>query len=273
MSLIDELFDIEQEAYRRSPIHALDARIKLILCLLGLVITVLLPYGTAELFAFLVIYLLFLGLYVLSGSSLRYYLMRLLLIMPFGLFFIILQPFFPNPYDEVYHVAATLPFGAQMYWESIIFGLSLFAKFVISLSFIILLSATTTMQAMLEGAARLRIPWLFVAVMGLTIRYLYVFALVYQKIQNAFEVRCFSGFDRRLPLRYRLNVIGHAAGSLFVRVLGQGARTYAAMCCRGYSSDSAVYYAAKPLHAAEWVFLQIGAGYLIVFPIVVYRLF
>ena len=67
MSLIDELFDIEREAYRRSPIHALDARIKLILCLLGLVVTVLLPYGTAELFAFLVIYMPFWGLYVLSG--------------------------------------------------------------------------------------------------------------------------------------------------------------------------------------------------------------
>jgi cobalt/nickel transport system permease protein len=104
MSLIDELFDIEREAYRKSPIHSLDARIKLILCLLGLLVTVLLPYGTAELFAFLVIYMLFWGLYILSGSSLRYYLVRLLLIMPFGLFFIVLQPFFPNPYYEVYHV-------------------------------------------------------------------------------------------------------------------------------------------------------------------------
>ena len=116
MSLIDELFDIEREAYRTSPIHALDARIKLILCLLGLLVTVLLPYGTAELFAFVVIYLLFWGLYILSGSSLRYYLVRLLLIMPFGLFFIILQPFFPNPYYDVYHIAVTLPFGIHMSW-------------------------------------------------------------------------------------------------------------------------------------------------------------
>ena len=273
MSLIDELFDIEREAYRTSPIHALDARIKLILCLLGLLVTVLLPYGTAELFAFVVIYLLFWGLYILSGSSLRYYLVRLLLIMPFGLFFIILQPFFPNPYYDVYHIAVTLPFGIHMYWESIIFGLSLFAKFVISLSFIILLSATTTMQAMLEGAARLRIPRLFLVVMGLPIRYLYVFALVFQKIQSAFAARCFNGFDRRLPLRYRLNVIGNAAGSLFVRALDQGERTYAAMCCRGYSAHSAVFYAAKPLHAAEWVFLLFGTGYLVVFPLLVYWMF
>ncbi|MDV0444294.1 cobalt ECF transporter T component CbiQ [Methanorbis rubei] len=270
MSLIDELFDIEREAYRKSPIHSLDARIKLILCLLGLLVTVLLPYGTAELFAFVVVYMLFWGLYILSGSSFRYYLIRLMLIMPFGLFFIILQPFFPNPYYDVYHVAVALPFGINMYWESIVFGLSLFAKFVISLSFIILLSATTTMQAMLEGAARLHVPRLFVVVMGLTIRYLYVFGLVYQKIQSAFAARCFHGFDRKLPLKYRLTVIGNAAGSLFVRALEQGERTYISMCCRGYSAASSVFYAKKPLHAAEWVFLVFGVGYLIVFPVLVY---
>ncbi len=273
MSLIDELFDIEREAYHRSPIHSLDARIKLILCLLGLLVTVLLPYGTPELFAFIVIYLLFWGLYILSGARIRYYLVRLLLIMPFGLFFILLQPFFPNPYYDVYHVAVTLPFGIPMYWESIIFGCSLFAKFVISLSFIILLSATTTMQAMLEGAARLHVPKLVVIVMGLTIRYLYVFALVYQKIQSAFAARCFNGFNRKLPLKYRLTVIGNAAGSLFVRALDQGERTYTSMCCRGYSAASSAYYAARPLHAAEWVFLLFGIGYLLLFPVLVYMIY
>ncbi|MCQ2356063.1 MAG: energy-coupling factor transporter transmembrane protein EcfT, partial [Methanocorpusculum sp.] len=65
----------------------------------------------------------------------------------------------------------------------------------------------------------------------------------------------------------------NAAGSLFVRALDQGERTYVAMCCRGYSSASAAYYAAKPLHAAEWVFLLFGAGYLIAFPVLVYGMF
>jgi cobalt/nickel transport system permease protein len=270
MSLIDELFDIEREAYRKSPVHSLDARVKLILCLFGLLVTILLPYGKVEPVAFTIIYLLFWGLYLLSGSSIRYYLIRLILIMPFGLFFILLQPFISNPYYAVYHAAVVLPFGITMYWESLVFGLSLFAKFVISISFIILLSATTTMQGMLEGAARLRIPRLFVVVMGLAIRYIYVFALVYQKIQSAFAARCFHSLDRRLPLRYRLSVSGSAAGSLFVRALEQGERTYTAMCCRGYSSASAVYYRRNPLCPAEWVFLISGVLYLAVFPAAVY---
>lgn len=270
MSLIDELFDIERESYKKSPIHSLDARVKMILCLLGLLVTVLIPYGAAEPFALIVIFLLFAVLYLLSGAPLRYYIVRLLLIMPFGLFFIILQPFFPNPYYDVYHILVTFPLGIHIYWESLIFGISLFFKFVISLSFIILLSATTTMQAMLDGASRLHVPQIIVVVMSLTIRYLYVFALIFQKIQSAFAARCFDGFDRKLPLRYRLQTIGNAAGSLFVRALDQGERTYLAMCCRGYADGTKVFHVKKPLHVAEWIFLIFGISYLIVFPVLIY---
>ena len=122
MTLIDELFDIEHEAYRKSPVHSLDSRVKLILCLLGLLVTVLLPYVRIgdqiipwpQVFAFAVIYMLFAGLYLLSGASIRYYIVRLVLIMPFGLFFILLQPFFGNPYYDLYHVIFSLPFGVNI---------------------------------------------------------------------------------------------------------------------------------------------------------------
>ncbi|HJJ29372.1 MAG TPA: cobalt ECF transporter T component CbiQ [Methanocorpusculum sp.] len=281
MTLIDELFDIEHEAYRKSPIHSMDSRVKLILCLLGLLITVVLPYirigdqiiAWPQLFALIVIYVLFCGLYLLSGASIRYYLVRLMLITPFGLFFILLQPFFGNPYYDLYHVLFSFPFGITMYWESLIFGLSLFAKFIISLSFIILLSATTTMQDMLEGASRLHVPRLFITVMSLTVRYLFVFALAFKKIQSAFACKCFRWSDHRLPLKYRLNVIGNAAGSLFIRAMDQGERTYISMCCRGYASESAMHFSKKPLAFAEWIFLVVGIVYLLLFPIMVYLIF
>lgn len=259
----------------------MDSRVKLILCLLGLLITVVLPYirianqivAWPQLFALLVIYMLFCGLYLLSGASIRYYLVRLILIMPFGLFFILLQPFFGNPYYDAYHVLFSFPFGINMYWESLIFGLSLFAKFIISLSFIILLSATTTMQGMLEGASRLHVPRLFITVMSLTVRYLFVFALVFKKIQSAFACKCFRWSDHSLPLKYRLNVIGNAAGSLFIRAMDQGERTYVSMCCRGYASESSMHISKKSLAFAEWIFLGVGIGYLLLFPVMVYLIF
>lgn len=281
MTLIDELFDIERQSYNSSPIHSLDARVKLIVCLIGLLATVLLPYQLvgssvipwAELISLAVIYMLFWMLYFLSGTPLRYYFVRLVILIPFGMFFILLQPFFGNPYYDVYHVLVSLPFGITIYVESLIFAATLFLKFIISLSFIILLSATTTMQKMVEGAARLHVPRLFVSVLSLTVRYIFVFGLIFQKIMSAFSARSFSAVSRKLPLKYRLNVIGNAAGSLFIRALDQGERTYTAMCCRGYVADSSVYFAKKPLAAFEWVFLAAGIFYLLLFPLLVYLVF
>lgn len=281
MTLIDELFDIEREAYKKSPIHSLDARVKMILCLLGLLVTVLLPYtrigesviAWPQIFAFAIIYMLFIGLYIMSGASIRYYLVRLCLIMPFGLFFIILQPFFFNPYYDGYHILFTFPFGVNVYVESLIFGISLFLKFVISLSFIILLSATTTMQKMTEGAARLHIPRIFVTTLSLTVRYIFLFGLIFKKIQSSFSSRCFISSGKGLPLKYRLTVIGNAAGSLFVRAIHQGEQTYTAMCCRGYSENSNMFTTKKPLVLTEWLFLFVGIIYVVMFPVLVYLIF
>lgn len=277
MTLIDELFSIEREAAKTSPIHSMDSRIKLIFCLCGLFAAVFMPYAVSpgELISWkqtaglAAVFLLFIALYFLSGASWKYYLMRLCLIVPFGIFIIILQPFFFNPYYDSYHIIFTV-FGISAYWESLVFALSLFVKLLISISFIILLSATTASQEMLNGAARMHIPRIVITVFSLTIRYLYVFAEMFQKIMLSFSCRGFNHWGRGLPLKYRLHVIGEGAGTLFVRSLDQGEKTYTAMCCRGYSEDSEVYVASKKINAFEWVFLACIVGYLILFPALIY---
>jgi len=280
MTIVDELFDIEREAYRQSPIHILDSRIKLIFCLACLLATVFLPYQTGDgiipwtlFFGLASLYLLFWVLYFLSGSSIRYYIVRILVLLPFGIFILILQPFFFNPYYNAYHILVSFPFGINIYWESLIFGFTLFLRFIISLSFIILLSATTTMQSLVQGAARMHIPRIMVTVLTLTVRYLYVFAQIFRKIQLAFASRCFQGTGKGLKLKYRLSVIGNAAGSLFVRALEQGERTYQSMCCRGYNDDSSVFLVKRPITPYEWIFLTIGIGFIILVPVAIYTLF
>lgn len=280
MTLIDDLFNIEREAAKTSPIHSMDSRIKLIACLCGLFAAVFLPYTIAsgELISWkqtaglAAVFLLFVALYFLSGASWKYYLIRLCLIIPFGIFIIILQPFFFNPYYDTYHIMFSI-FGIHAYWESMVFALSLFAKLLISISFIILLSATTTSQEMLNGAARMHIPRILITVFSLTIRYLYVFAQMFQKILLSFSCRGFNHWGRGLPLKYRLHVIGEGAGTLFVRSLLQGEKTYTAMCCRGYTEDSSVYIAGKKINLFEWVFLAFVVCYLIFFPLAIYMMF
>ena len=281
MSLIDELFSIEREAGKDSIVHALDARIKLIFCLCGLLVAVFVPYSLHDgnmipwnmWISLIVIYLLCLMLYFLSKASIKYYLTRLCLILPFGIFVVIFQPFFFNPYYDVYHIFFTIG-PLSVYCESLLFALSLLAKLIISVSFIILLSATTSSQDLVNGAARMHIPVIFITALTLTIRYLYVFAEMFQKIILAYSCRGFLRGGRGLPLKYRLQTIGNGAGTVFVRSLEQGERTYTAMCCRGYVQDeSAIYFAPKPINRFEWMFLIMTLGYLILFPILIYYMF
>jgi len=278
MTLIDELFNIEREAYRKSPVHIIDSRIKLIFCLACLLVAVFLPYDASDgiipwklFFGLATLYILFWALYLLSGASIRYYLVRLLFLLPFGIFIIILQPFFFNPYYDAYHIIVSLPFGINIYWESLIFGLSLFLKFIISLSFIILLSATTTMQSLVQGAARMHVPHIIITVLTLTIRYIYVFAQIFRKIQLAFASRGFRGTGKGLKLKYRLGVIGNAAGTLFVRALEQGERTYESMCCRGYNDESSLFSVKKQITGYDWAFLAIIIAFIILVPLAIYN--
>ncbi|HJJ54457.1 MAG TPA: energy-coupling factor transporter transmembrane component T [Methanocorpusculum sp.] len=281
MTLIDELFSIEREAGKNSPIHDMDARIKLIICICGLLGAVFMPYtGTSQslipwetAIALLALFVLFTTIYLLSGATLRYYLLRLCLILPFGILVIVLQPFFFNPYYDVYHAIFTLG-PVSMYWESLVFAILLLAKLIISVSFIILLSATTTSQEMIAGATRMHLPRIFATVLTLTIRYLYVFAEMFRKIILSYSCRGFEHWGRGLPLRYRLHVIGNGAGTIFVRSLEQGERTYTSMCCRGYSpEETSMYITKKPILAFEWLFLVFCIGFIVLIPLAIYLIF
>jgi energy-coupling factor transporter transmembrane protein EcfT len=101
-------------------------------------------------------------------------------------------------------------------------------KFVYCISFIILLSSTTKMHDMLEGGRRMGLPPEFALALGMMIRYLFVFGYMYRKIQETLRTKCFDPFDSRLPYRYRLNQIGYAIGTMFIRSYEQGERVYTA---------------------------------------------
>ncbi|MCK4270163.1 MAG: cobalt transporter, partial [Methanogenium sp.] len=119
--------------------------------------------------------------------------------MPFGLFIIFFQIFFENPWYETFTPLVTLPFGIDIYRESVEFASILGVKFVICISFIILLSSTTTMQALLNGGRRLGLPSVMALSLGMMIRYLFVFAGMYGRVNSSLAARNFNAFDRSLP--------------------------------------------------------------------------
>jgi cobalt/nickel transport system permease protein len=270
--MIDELYDLEHVTYRDSPVHRLDARVKILICFACIIAVVAFPYSTQVYLLGGVMLLFFLCLWVFSYLPPLVYLKRFLVILPFGFFIIFFQIFFENPHYSSFHAILDLPFGIHVYAESVEFATILGAKYLICISFIILLSSTTAIQDLLEGAGRLGLPPEFALVLGMMVRYLFVFAGMFNRVINALETRCFDIFDSSLSYTYRIRQMSYTIGSIFIRSLEQGERTYTSMLCRGYGKDSYIFLSKKPLRSMEWILLAVSFIFIVAASVGIYLL-
>jgi cobalt/nickel transport system permease protein len=265
--MIEELFDIERYAYRDSIIHRLDPRVKIIVVFAAIIAMVSVPYSPMVLTVGALFSVFFILLWALTRLSPVVYLKRALLIIPLWGVVIFFQIFIKNPYYTIYTTVYVLPFGINIYAESIQFAFILFVKFLITISFIILLSSTTKVQDLLDGGQRLGLPAEFALALGMMIRYLFVFGYMYRKIVQTLETKGFNPFDRNLPYRYRMRQIGYTIGTMFVRSYEQGERVYTSMLCRGYGKNSHLFMKKKIVNTREWIFLAISLSYIIIIPV------
>ncbi|MDD1704860.1 MAG: cobalt ECF transporter T component CbiQ [Methanoregula sp.] len=267
--MIEELFQIERESYRDSVIHRLDARVKILIAFAAIIALVAIPYSPMIYSVGAVFFVFFAVLWCCTRLSPVIYGKRLLTIVPLWGIIIFFQIFLKNRYYTDYHLVMSLPLGICIYAESIEFAFILLVKFVVCISFIILLSSTTKIHDLLEGAARLGLPAEFALALGMMIRYLFVFAYMYRKITETLRTKCFDAFDRHLPYRYRLKQLGYLIGTMFIRSYEQGERVYTSMLCRGYGRESFLFVRKKPLRRSEWVFLSLSFCYIILVPVVI----
>ena len=265
--MIEELFYIEKAAYRESFIHQLDARVKIIGIFAVIIAMVAIPYSPLVFTVGVLFFAFLAALWALAGLPWLIYAKRLLMVLPFGFFIIFFQIFFTNRYYPVFHVIANLPFGIHIYAESVEFAIILFVKFVVCVTAIILLSSTTKLHDMLEGAGRMGLPPEFALTFGMMIRYLFVFGYIYRKINESLTTRCFDPFNSALPYRYRMKQIGYTVGTIFIRSYEQGERVYTSMLCRGYGKDSHIFIAKKPLRTVEWSFLLFCVCFAVIVPV------
>jgi cobalt/nickel transport system permease protein len=268
--MIEELFDIERYAYRDSIIHRLDPRVKIIVVFAAIIAMVSVPYSPMVLTVGALFSVFFILLWALSRLSPVIYLKRALLIIPLWGVVILFQIFIKNPYYTVYTTVYALPFGINIYAESIQFAFILFVKFLITISFIILLSSTTKVQDLLDGGQRLGLPAEFALALGMMIRYLFVFGYMYRKIVQTLETKGFNPFDRNLPYRYRMRQIGYTIGTMFVRSYEQGERVYTSMLCRGYGKNSHLFMKKRIINTGEWIFLVTSLSFIIIIPVLVW---
>jgi cobalt/nickel transport system permease protein len=266
--MIQELFDLEEVTYHKSTLHSLDARVKMLLCCSVIIAMVAVPYSPVVFNVATLFFGLFLILWVFSLLSPTIYLKRLILALPFGIMLCGFQIFFKNRYYTEYHTLFTFPFGITIYAESVEFASILLVKFLICFSFIVLLSSTSTLQDLLEAAARLKVPPEIILALGMMIRYLFVFGVMFRKVTDSLETRLFDPLNRTLPYRYRIVNLGYMMGSMFIRSLEQGERTYTSMLCRGYGRNSYLFIKKKRLLFQEKIILLTGICVISLIPII-----
>ncbi|MBM4240605.1 MAG: cobalt ECF transporter T component CbiQ [Euryarchaeota archaeon] len=240
------LTNIEQESMKESIIHSLDGRIKVIVLLFIIVYAV---YTTELLILFIMeVYLLF--LIYLSKISFIAALKRILLLLPFAGFIAVFQPFI-RPGDVIY----VLPFGIDITYQGLMFGILLMSRLFVCLTAIVLLSSSTSMQEVVTSFRKLGMPQVFAMLLSLMIRYLFMFYDELGKIRNSQRSRNFDIFNRKTTYMWRLKQIGYTITMMFLRSYEQGEKVYLSMLSRGYSADSNLYNENKKLGSNDFALI------------------
>ncbi len=258
------LTELEREAFRKSPIHRIDGRVKILMTLLIIIYAVSLPRMDALnfwKFSILEAYLVVLLLLARPGFS--YLALRFAIAMPFGLGVAILQPFLRQPFISGFTVLYTFPFGLSATREGALFGAIIFAKFFVSITAVILLSSTTSLGELVSSARRLGMPRELALLFSMMVRYLFVFSNMLGRIRTAQKTRCFDIMNEKAPRIWTLHQIGYTISSMFIRSYEQGERTYQSMLCRGYSADAYLYVGKKEICIYDVLVFLLTAGIII----------
>ncbi len=255
------LTDIERESYKNSPIHRLDPRVKLLFTLAIIIYVVSLPRVHEKNMVRLPVIEVYLLLLVLAaGLDLKYFFLRILAILPFGLGIALIQPFLRPSFIENYTpYPLDLPLGLSITYEGLAFGSSLIVKFLVCITAIVLLSSTTRLRDMVAAADRTGIPREFTLLLSMMVRYLFLFWSVFKRIRVAQQTRLFDIWNKDVPRRWVIEQVGNSMSSIFIRSYEQGERTYISMLCRGYGSGHEKSYYRTKIRTSDIFFLLLGA--------------
>lgn len=216
-----------------SVIHALDARVKLLLTVLMIVCAALLPVGSW--LALLALTALIWATIIASGVGLVTILRRSLLALPF--LAVVVTIIFSIPGRPVFQ----LPLGFVTLTATDA-GLLRFATIIwkswLSMQAALVLTATTHFLDVLRALQALHMPRIIVALLSFMYRYLFILVDEAQRLLRARDCRsaALNGSGGG-SLLWRAQVTGRLVGTLFLRSFERSERIYVAMLSRGYHGE------------------------------------
>lgn len=242
----------------QSPVHALDARVKLLLALASVLALALLPAGAWA--GLLACALLIWWATIRSGVGLGTILGRAFVALPFALMAVTLV--FARPGDPLFSLTLG-PLRLTATEAGLVAFASVVLKSWLSVQAVLLLTATTHFTAVLAALRALHLPAALVAILGFAYRYLFVMVDEAERLLRARACRSaeLPGRKGGRNIAWRAAVVGRMAGTLFIRAFERSERIYLAMLARGYSGELRSL-GARRLSSAEQGLLVVGCALL-----------
>ncbi|MCX7991269.1 MAG: cobalt ECF transporter T component CbiQ [Proteobacteria bacterium] len=251
MRFDEEFFNlgyIDKLAYQNTFIHRLDARIKVLISVLFVISVVSFPkYEILRLMP----YFLFPVIFIALGDIPVGFLAKRVLIVSGFIFFIALF----NPIID--RKVAFYFFNIPVSYGLISF-FSIFIKFFLTISILILLVATTSFSGICYALRYFRVPEIFVNQLLFLYRYIFVLFEETMRMVRAKELRSFGNKGGDIKSFIKLT------GNLLIKSIERAERIYYAMLSRGFVG-SMPYLRKKRIDIYDISFFAISFVFLVFF--------
>jgi len=253
-----EAFFAEQLAGQPGLLQSIDARIKVITTLL-LIIVAGLTHHAVTLITFNV---WILWLTKVSHIPLKMFIKRIWLVVPLFTGIIVLPSIFNivNPGDPLlalfhtghsYHLGPwTIPETVTITYQGVAGALVLVLRVGASVSLAVLLTLTTRWHVLLKALNMVFVPQVFISVLEMTYRYIYLFL---QTASDMFVARQSRTVGRTSTKEQRHFVSG-AMGALWNKAFSMSEEVHAAMVSRGYNGIPRAYVSFKA-SGMDWMWM------------------
>ena len=219
---LERAFFAEEISTRKGLFQSLDARVKVV-SVLALLISVSL---SRSLYVIALIYILIFILAWASAIPASIMIKRVWLVLPFFTGLIILPALFITPGPALLH----LPLGLVITRTGMTTVLFLLLRVSTSVSLTLLLILTTPWNTVLSALCILRVPDVFILILGMTYRYIYLLL----HIANDMFLSRKSRVVGRLTNAENQKMLAAVSGALLSKSLDMSGDVYMAMQSRGF---------------------------------------
>jgi len=241
---------IDKLAYQDSPIHRLDARVKLIAVLAYTIFVIAVPRYSMSILACYAVAPF--AMLTVAGVSFRFVIKHLLIVSPFIAVLAISSIY----YNRIPVQLALGPWVIGTTLGTIQFC-NILGKFFCTMAALVALVCTTRFSDLLSAMQSLKVPHILITQLGFLYRYIFV---LIDRIHHIIRARSMRTL-RSLGFKTELSVASAMVGSLFISTLDASGRINMAMQARGFDGT---FHTARRLKTtpADYVFILVSVFFL-----------